>query len=392
MNVFCALQRSLITLVITTCMLASVHGQELSFTLHEQFVIGDDAEAPAEYIFSYPQQVRTDSKGNIYVHDRRRLDVRVFDASGRYVTTVGKRGEGPGEMRDIVGVHVDDQDRLIVADRIGRRFTIFTDMGTGFETKAIAEKRTISPEPILSLEDAFVLRYVKPIDDPEGGGGIRDDKVLHLYDTELNWLEEFAPLADIFNLDRPFLNAHSGTPLALKVATNGTDTIILAPTVYDGYIYRYTRSNDVWILERLEGGSVSGRAYIPVTKKEQEANKDLSRSSISISGPTGPHRARVINWSRGVTILNTGEIVNFIHHVPLGEKVPKHTVELFDEDGTLLGYGPLQIDDTVLNGNARVKNSIEVLWKDAADRVYLRRRNERGFFVLSVAKLVISEM
>ena len=100
-----------------TLMLPSAQAQELSFTLFEQLVIGNNEDAPAEYLFTFPELVRTDSKGYIYVHDRRRADVRVFDESGQYVTTVGKRGEGPGEMREIDGMHVDAHDRLIVADR-----------------------------------------------------------------------------------------------------------------------------------------------------------------------------------------------------------------------------------------------------------------------------------
>ena len=33
--------------------------------------------------------------------------------------------------------------------------------------------------------------------------------------------------------------------------------------------------------------------------------------------------------------------------------------------------------------------SISILWTDGNDRVYLRRRNEQGYYVLSVAELVI---
>ena len=71
---------SLCTLAIGTSMLAAVQAQELSFTLHEQLIIGDDEEAPSEYLFYYPQIVRTDSQGNIYVKDAR---ARTFGFSTR---------------------------------------------------------------------------------------------------------------------------------------------------------------------------------------------------------------------------------------------------------------------------------------------------------------------
>ena len=167
MNVNRALRRIFTALAIGASVLVTVQAQELSFTLHEQLIIGDDEEAPSEYLFYYPQIVRTDSQGNIYVKDAKSADVRVFDANGRYVTTVGKRGEGPGELREVFGMHVDGNDRLIVADRMNRRLTIFTDMGKSFATKSLAEDgRTIAPKPILSLDNSFVLKYVKLFANP----------------------------------------------------------------------------------------------------------------------------------------------------------------------------------------------------------------------------------
>ena len=39
--------------------------QEMTFTLNEQLIIGDDEDAPAEYLFTRPRIVRTDSKGYV---------------------------------------------------------------------------------------------------------------------------------------------------------------------------------------------------------------------------------------------------------------------------------------------------------------------------------------
>ena len=389
MNADRALRRILATLAISASMLVTAQAQELSFTLHEHLIIGDDELAPSEYLFHYPEIVRTDSQGNIYVKDLRSADVRVFDANGRYVTTVGKRGEGPGELREVFGMHVDGDDRVIVADRMSRRLTIFTDMGKSFTTKSLAEDgRTIAPRPILSLDNSFVLKYVKLFANPEGGPSIMDDRVLHMHDTDFNRLETFAQLDDIYDLDDPFLNAYSTSPSAMKVATNGTDTIVLAPYVYGGYIYRYTRSNDKWVMEKLKGGPVPTRAFIPVSKKDIEENQDLRRGSITRSGPTGSYRARIFSRSRGVAVLSTGEILHFPFRTPLKQDFEPRA-ELFNQNGDLVGYGQLQFDNPELNGNARVMESINIQWIDTADRLYLARKNGEGFFVLSVANLEI---
>ena len=370
-------------------MLPAAQAQELSFTLIEQLVIGDDEDAPAEYLFTFPELVRTDSKGYIYVHDRHRADVRVFDESGQYVTTVGKRGEGPGEMLEIVGMHVDNRDRLIVADRISRRFTVFSDLGAQFETKAFADELWGVPHPILSLEDSFVLRYVRVYDDPERKlPYIADTKALHHYDIALSSIEAFAELDEIFNLEEPFEKARIESSTALRMATNGIDKIVLVPQVYSGYVFRYTIEGGSWTTEKLEGGPVPRESYMTVRDKEFKANLELRRSSISTSGPSGLHRARIFNWCLGVVILGSGEIVNFTMQTPLRGNLG-HRAELFGQSGVLLGYGPLRFDDQRLNRSQEIMSEIDILWIDEHDRLYLRRLNRHGFYVLSVAELVI---
>ncbi len=386
-----ALRRCLVTLALVMGLLFPAQAQKLSFTLVEQFVIGDDKQAPVEYLFSTPEFVRTDSKGKIYVHDRRSADVRVFDTSGRYFTKIGRRGAGPGEMREIIGMHVDDQDRLIVVDRISKRYTIFTDLGKSFETKAITEWLASYPDIVLTLSDSFVFRYVKRLSDPKGGSGIDDDKVLHLLDSELDQRESFAQLGDIVDLDREFLRARSGNRGAMKVATNKSDAIVLAPEVYGGYIYRYTRSNGTWAMEKLKGGPAPRQFFKPFSYRDFETNPDVRKSAIIVSNPDGIFGAQVLNWSLGIVILSTGDIVNFTKQKLLG-KDAEYQAELFDRNGSLMGYGPLQFEDPDLDGNGRVMSSIRILWHDANDRIYLRRLNEEGAYVLSVAELVINPL
>ena len=379
---------SLLALVAAFSMLIPAQAQQLSFTLHEHVVIGDDEEASAAHLFYFPELVRTDSQGNIYVKDARSAEVRVFDAGGRFVTTIGKRGAGPGEMREIYGMHVDGNDRLIVADRMSRRFTIFTDLGQSFQIKSTQTELTLAPNPILSLNDSFLLTYVELFANPEGGPSIQGDKYLHVHDKELNRLESFATLDDIYNLEVPFLEAYSDSPRAVHVATNGVDVVVLAPNVYEGTIYRYTRAGGSWVMQRLRGGPVPRRSFMPVRKADFDTNPDIKRGAVMLSRPSGTYFARTFSESRGLAILSTGEILHFPFRTPLRKNF-EPWVELFGRDGTLLGYGPLQFDDPELNGDARIMKSINIQWIDADDRLYIARTNREGFYVLSVARLEI---
>ena len=370
---------------------AAGQAQESSFTLREQLVIGNDEDAPAEYLFYFPEFVRTDSQGNIYVKDARRADVRVFDANGKFVTTIGSRGEGPGEMQEIVGMHVDIDDRLIVVDRNSRRLTIFTNMGEDFSTENTIDKGFVLPNPILSLNDNYLLSYVERIANPEGGPGVDDDRFLHLHNAELNRIETFGLLADVYDMTHPFFMAYSNSSRAIKVAANGMDTIVVAPKIYDGYVLRYTRSKEEWVVDKLKGKTIANKAYMTVSREEIDSSEDVRRGSIMASSPTGPQRVRVFSRSRGIGILGTGQILHFAARTPLKEDV-EPVAELYGQDGNLEAYGKLLFDNSELNGSEQVTKYVALQWIDSADRLYVARRNPDGFFVLSVAELEVTPL
>ena len=370
---------------------ATGQAQESSFTLREQLVIGNDEDAPAEYLFYFPEFVRTDSQGNIYVHDALSASVRVFDASGEFVTMIGRKGTGPGEMQEIVGMHVDRDDRLIVVDRNSRRLTFFTNMGKDFSTESTVDKGFVTPNPILSLDGTFLLSYVRRIANPEGGPSMKDDRFLHLHDAELNRIETFGLLADVYDMTHPFFVAYSDGSGAIQVATNGMDTIIVAPHVYNGYVLRYVRSNDGWVMDKLKGKNIAEKAFMTVSREEINSSEDVRRGAIVASSPTGPQRARILSRSYGVGILSAGKILNFTLRDPLKDD-SEPLVELYGQNGDLEAYGKLLFDDQELNNSAIVMDSISLQWIDSADRLYIARRNPDGFFVLSVAELVIAPL
>jgi hypothetical protein len=85
--------------------------------LKEDFVLGGN-QAQGESMLFRPWSIAVDGMGNIYVGDRREVNVKVFDKSGAFLRTIGKRGQGPGELEGLitsVAIHTDGRD-LIVAD------------------------------------------------------------------------------------------------------------------------------------------------------------------------------------------------------------------------------------------------------------------------------------
>jgi hypothetical protein len=73
-----------------------------------------DAAEPA-YMFGEVVDATTDPLGRVWVLDRQARELRVFDAAGRHLRTVGREGAGPGEFRNPIGLSWDAQARLWVS-------------------------------------------------------------------------------------------------------------------------------------------------------------------------------------------------------------------------------------------------------------------------------------
>src|SRR6185503_5497678 len=56
------------------------------------------------------------SDGSIAVATMSTNNIRVYDARGRYVRAIGRRGQGPGEFRQVMGLTRRPGDTLVVLD------------------------------------------------------------------------------------------------------------------------------------------------------------------------------------------------------------------------------------------------------------------------------------
>jgi hypothetical protein len=83
-------------------------------------VDGDDA-----YLFARVRGGVRLSDGRIAVLDDRAAEVRIFDADGRHVRTLGRKGEGPGEFDTASFLGRLPGDTLVVVDTPRRRINFF---------------------------------------------------------------------------------------------------------------------------------------------------------------------------------------------------------------------------------------------------------------------------
>ena len=105
-------------------------GSEAMCTFSEEpvLVIGDNEEDDNQWFSSIRGMGRL-SDGSVVAVDHASAEVRIFDASGRHLRSMGQRGEGPTEFTNPFVLWVTAGDTLWVGNIWPWSFTVFTAQG-----------------------------------------------------------------------------------------------------------------------------------------------------------------------------------------------------------------------------------------------------------------------
>ena len=110
----------------------------------------DIFQLPANANFGATSSVAVNSKGNIIVLNRGPQPLMEFDANGKFIKAVGKRGPGNLEFNTPHSIAVDAQGRVLFSDsgnhrirRIDTNGMLSTVIGTGVDAVGVDE--TVDP-------------------------------------------------------------------------------------------------------------------------------------------------------------------------------------------------------------------------------------------------------
>jgi hypothetical protein len=81
-------------------------------------------------VFGEVAALHVDARDRIYVLEGQADEIRVFDDGGAYVRTIGRRGSGPGELANPIGLDWDGDGNLWVVDVRNARYSVFDTAGT----------------------------------------------------------------------------------------------------------------------------------------------------------------------------------------------------------------------------------------------------------------------
>jgi hypothetical protein len=176
--------------------------------LTEEWAIGGEKPGDAASL-ARPWDIAVDDEGRLFVLDIQDACVKVYDAKGAYVRTIGRRGQGPGEIGAAFSIVIPRGSRTLVLNDVRGRRLVFFSLDGLFEKSLPLRGFTDSPV-IDSRFDIYL--------------GMRDVRngreSLKKMDREMaNALAEF--------YDRPAEESHDPFKARTRWILDGEDRLIL---------------------------------------------------------------------------------------------------------------------------------------------------------------------
>jgi len=101
-----------------------------------------------------PGQYAVDGRNQVYIYESGEGTIKVFGEDGRFLKTVGRKGQGPGEFAQAFFLGFCPDGRLLVTDYQNKRTSFFGPEGDFLASYQWTKNISI---PILVLENAYVV-------------------------------------------------------------------------------------------------------------------------------------------------------------------------------------------------------------------------------------------
>jgi len=114
--------------------------------------IGDIDTEDENVAFNYPADVAMDRARNVYILDAANARVQKFGPDGKFLATIGRKGQGPGEFIFPDAIGFDKDGHLVVADSAQARIHVIIGGGRDVRSIVVKEELVRKAHPLDSGE------------------------------------------------------------------------------------------------------------------------------------------------------------------------------------------------------------------------------------------------
>jgi len=322
----------------------------LKLELEEKIII-EESDKEGNYIFGTVSDIAIDSSESIYLLDFQLRKISKFDKEGRFVKTIGKVGQGPGEFSFPLKLFIDEKNNLYVNDQ-GRAIIIYDKDGN---FKSILKLN----KPISDFyvdEKNCIYTFTREFSE----SGIL--KVFVKIDKEGNELKR---IADFLEVDVKVVRKGGGGVMGGIKHPYSFDAFF-CPLKGEYLCYGENSKYRLFIYD-LEGNLK--KIFSKKEKKEpisSEERENLSKVSGTFIPPYRPFFKGILSDEKGrIWVIKTK---------PLLEKEKKERIDLFSKEGIFLYEIELPYPPRVIrNGN------IWVIDRDEEERTIIKKLKIKNY-------------
>jgi len=100
-------------------------------------------EGDENYMLLDPKDIDSDSLGNIYIVESANGTIRKFDRDGKFVSSIGRKGQGPGEFLELHSIEINNKDEIYAFDSNQRKIDVFNPAGELLKTIRMTRVRVL---------------------------------------------------------------------------------------------------------------------------------------------------------------------------------------------------------------------------------------------------------
>jgi len=286
--------------------------------------------------FHFPYDVAIDSSDNIYILDMGNSRIQKFNPEGKYLATIGRRGQGPGEFQSPFSLDIDSKGYLYVSEGGSRRIQILTPEG---KTDKTIKNTKHDATKIRQLKSGFIAIGGWPRIQFTEAKLQNLIKLIKVLDLKGNLQFEFVDMLDYKNN----LVNWMGNRIDYDTTKDGCFYITFA---HQNRIEKYSPEGKLlWRADRqlnygtqpISMGHVERKADGGTTTQGPQLNTVANAITVDSGG-----RAWVATLNRQLTREEMGEVITApgarrVQRTAEREKIDAYKLEIFDPDGLLLG-------------------------------------------------------
>ena len=290
--------------------------------------IGDLEHENENYLLFNPFDIAKDADGNLYVLDMGNYRVQVYDAGGKYITTMGRQGNGPGELVVPMSINIDNEGNIVVADWGNNRIQKFSPDG-----KDLGSNKTSMPFQLLRFLSTGEMVTQSVSMNPN----VEVNSLISISDSGGNVVKEFGEIDKSKSGDLTLREISN----AIMYDVDSEDNIITV-YLYRNRIDKYTRDGTLLFrTDRKLNFPVPDRPDMKKVTTPDGQTVEVPQPVMVSFGVQTDGNSRI--WA--ATFREQPDYENIDPNNPIMQ--PLFDFHIFDKEGVLLAV--LQIDEKFTN-------------------------------------------